>query len=41
MDYLAQEPWNFVFRIFVAAAFGGVLGLERDEPPLDDFDGDY
>lgn len=30
MDYLAQEPWNFVFRIFVAAAFGGVLGLERD-----------
>jgi putative Mg2+ transporter-C (MgtC) family protein len=27
---LTQEPWILLFRIFVAAALGGVLGLERD-----------
>jgi putative Mg2+ transporter-C (MgtC) family protein len=26
----SQEPWNLLFRIFVAAVFGGVLGMERD-----------
>jgi putative Mg2+ transporter-C (MgtC) family protein len=31
MDFnLSQEPWNLLFRILVAAAFGGVLGVERD-----------
>lgn len=27
---LSQEPWILLFRIFIAAALGGVLGLERD-----------
>jgi putative Mg2+ transporter-C (MgtC) family protein len=27
---LSEEPWNLIIRIFAAAAFGGVLGLERD-----------
>ena len=26
----SQEPWNLVFRIFVAAVLGGTLGMERD-----------
>ena len=26
----SQEPWNLLIRILVAAAYGGVLGLERD-----------
>jgi putative Mg2+ transporter-C (MgtC) family protein len=31
MDFnFSQEPWNLLVRIFVAAAFGSVLGLERD-----------
>ncbi len=31
MDFnVAQEPWNLIVRILVAAALGGVLGLERD-----------
>ena len=27
---LSQEPWNLIFRIFVAALLGGILGIERD-----------
>ena len=27
---LSQEPWNFIFRILIAAALAGVLGIERD-----------
>ena len=31
MDFnVAQEPWNLIVRILVAATFGGILGLERD-----------
>jgi putative Mg2+ transporter-C (MgtC) family protein len=31
MDFsLSQEPWNLLARIFVAAVFGGILGMERD-----------
>jgi hypothetical protein len=31
MDFnIAQEPWTFIVRILVAAALGGVLGLERN-----------
>jgi putative Mg2+ transporter-C (MgtC) family protein len=31
MDFsFSQEPWNLLIRILVAAAFGGVLGVERD-----------
>ncbi len=28
--HLSAEPWNLLVRVLVAAAFGGVLGLERD-----------
>jgi putative Mg2+ transporter-C (MgtC) family protein len=31
MDFnVAQEPWNLIVRILMAAALGGILGLERD-----------
>jgi putative Mg2+ transporter-C (MgtC) family protein len=31
MDFnVTQEPWNLIVRILVAAALGGILGLERD-----------
>ncbi|MFH1624038.1 MAG: MgtC/SapB family protein [Pseudomonadota bacterium] len=31
MDFnFSQEPWNLLVRILAAAAFGGILGLERD-----------
>ena len=31
MDFnLSEEPWNLLVRILVAAAYGGILGLERD-----------
>ena len=31
MDFnFSREPWDLLVRIFVAAVFGGVLGLERD-----------
>jgi putative Mg2+ transporter-C (MgtC) family protein len=31
MDFnFSQEPWNLLVRIFVAAVFGGILGMERD-----------
>jgi putative Mg2+ transporter-C (MgtC) family protein len=26
----SEEPWNLLIRILVAAAYGGILGLERD-----------
>lgn len=31
MDFiLSHEPWNLLVRILVAAALGGILGIERD-----------
>jgi putative Mg2+ transporter-C (MgtC) family protein len=30
LSLLAQEPWNLIFRISVAAVLGGILGIERD-----------
>lgn len=30
MDFLIQEPFTLMFRIFIAAVFGGILGFERD-----------
>ena len=31
MDFnFSQEPWNLLVRILVAAALGGILGIERD-----------
>ena len=31
MDFsFSAEPWNLIVRILAAAAYGGVLGLERD-----------
>jgi len=31
MDFsFLEEPWNLLFRVIVAAACGGVLGIERD-----------
>jgi putative Mg2+ transporter-C (MgtC) family protein len=31
MDFsFSQEPWNLLIRILVAAAYGGILGVERD-----------
>jgi putative Mg2+ transporter-C (MgtC) family protein len=32
MDFnsLLEQPWDLVVRILVAAAFGGILGIERD-----------
>lgn len=31
MDFiLSNEPWNLLGRILLAAALGGILGIERD-----------
>ena len=31
MDFiLSNEPWNLFGRILLAAALGGILGIERD-----------
>jgi len=29
-SFFAQEYWDFISRIFIAAVLGGILGLERD-----------